>query len=178
MRNHAGFDGQVIRPVYIVEIDFPSGFFRANSSDKHLMVGGNLYYGVGNLGKISETGVSTGTQAQTVKLTLSHVPADQTAGIVAENTRNRPLKISMCLFTEAHALVAPPFVIFNGRIDSLNMEVAQAVTLQVSATSRLINWNRAVNSRYTNEDQQSKYPADKGFKFINQLQTLRIQWGT
>lgn len=177
MHNHAGFDGAVVRPVYLVEIDFPSGFFRANSSDKHLTVGGNLYYGVGNFGKISETGVTTGTAAQTVKLTLSNVPADQVAGVVAENTRKRPVVISMCLFTPAHALVAPPFVIFSGKIDSLNMEIAQAVTLQVSATSNLINWSRAVNSRYTNEDQQSKYPGDKGFKFINQLQTLRIQWG-
>lgn len=178
MRNHVGFDAAFIRPVYLVDIDLPSGPFRANSSDKNLTVGGFLYYGVGNLGKISDTGESVGTTAQQVKLTLTHVPQSMVADVVAENTRNRSVTISLCLFQPDHTLVAQPFVIFKGNIDTLTMEIAQAVNIQVAATSRLIKWARSPNGRYTNEDQQSKFPGDKGFQFVNQLTTLKLQWGS
>lgn len=178
MRTHAGFNGATVRPVYLVVIDLPSGMFRANSSDKNLTVGGDLYYGVGHLGKISEATESVGTAAQTLKLTLTSIPQSMVDGVVAENTRNKDLTVYLCLFQPDHSMVAAPFIIFKGKTDSLNMEVGQMVNIQVSATSRLRQWARSPNSRYTNEDQQSKYPGDKGFQFINALPSLRLQWGT
>jgi hypothetical protein len=57
------------------------------------------------------------------------------------------------------------------------MQLGPTITIQASLTSRLINWKRSTNSRYTNEDQQEKFPDDKGFRFINDLATRKIQWG-
>ncbi|MCW2763971.1 MAG: hypothetical protein JWR85_4172 [Marmoricola sp.] len=178
MRSHVGFTGGVVRPVYFVDIDFESGMFRANSSDRSIVFGGHEYFGVGNLGQISEYNTTTGTVATAIKLTLTAIPPEMTMDVAEENTRNRRVNVSIGLVDEAYALLAPPYIFFTGNTDTLSMDIGRMTTIQLSATSRLINWARSINTRYTNEDQQSQYPGDTGFQFVNKLMTLKLQWGS
>lgn len=178
MRSLIGFTADVIRPVYFVDIDFASGMFRANSSDKSIVYKTFEYFGVGNLGQISESNTTTGTAATGVKLSLTSIPPAMTQNIANEDTRNKRVNIAIGLMSETNVLLAPPFVFFVGNLDTLTMDIGQMITIQCSATSRLINWARSVNSRYTNEDQQAKFPGDIGFQFVNKLMTLKLQWGT
>ena len=178
MRNRLGFDAAVIRPVYFVDIDFASGPFRANSSDRDIVYNTFTYTGVGNLGQISETSTTTGTAATGIKLTLTSIPQAQAANISEENIRNRKVVVSIALLDAANAILTAPFVFFSGNMDSMTMDIGRVITVQCSATSKLINWARAINSRYTNEEQQSKFPGDIGFQFVNKLVTLKLQWGT
>lgn len=177
MRNRVGFTAGVLRPIYFVEILFASGPFRANSSDRTIAYNGFDYTGVGNLGQISDSHTTTGTVATGIKLTLTSIPPSLTQNIAAEDTRNRTCKVSIGLVDAAFVLVENPFVFFSGTIDTLVMDIGQMVTIQCSASSRLINWARSVNTRYTNEQQQSLYPGDIGFSFVNKLMTLKLQWG-
>lgn len=178
MRANPGFEEKILRPVYFLDIAFASGRFLANSADRNLTIGADLYYAVGSLGKIGEYITLTGVQASALKLTLSNIPIEAVGDIVNEETRNKRVKVAIALMDENHQLVTGLIYWFNGTIDSLAMEIGQSVSVALSASSRLLNWSRSVNSRYNNEDQQSKYPGDKGFKFISNLINLKIQWGT
>ena len=177
MRNYAGFDGAVIRPIYFVDIDLLSGPFRANSSDRNIVYNTFTYYGVGNLGQISESNVTTGTAATAIKLTLTSIPSAMAINVANEDTRNRRVNVAIVLLDAANVIIGTPLTFFSGNIDTLTMDIGKTITVQCSATSRLINWARAVNSRYTNEQQQSAYPGDIGFQFVNKLMTLKLQWG-
>lgn len=178
MKSHPGFEGKTIRQVYFVRIDLESGPFLANTSDRNITVGGDLYYGVGQLGKIGEFTTTSGTTATALKFTLTNIPSSMTGEVANENTRNKPVKVAIALLDQHNQLAADLIWWFSGTIDSLSMDIGQTVSVAASASSRLINWARSVNSRYTNEDQQSKYPGDKGFFFIADMMNIKLQWGS
>lgn len=177
MRNNPGFDDKVVRPVYFVEILFDSGPFLANTSDRNITVGGKLYYGVGSLGKIGEYTTTSGVAATALKFTLTSIPSSMTGEVVNENTRNKRVTVSIALVDRNNQLLTGLIVWFAGTIDSLTVDLGQSVSVAASASSRLINWARSVNTRYTNEDQQAKYPNDKGFKFMTDMANIKLRWG-
>lgn len=177
MRNNPGFDEKVVRPVYFVEILFDSGPFLANTSDRNITVGSKLYYGVGSLGKIGEYTTTSGVAATALKFTLTGIPSALTGEVVNQNTRNKRVIVSIALVDKHNQLATGLIVWFSGTIDSLTVDLGQIVSVAASASSRLINWARSVNTRYTNEDQQAKYPGDKGFKFITDMTSIKLRWG-
>jgi hypothetical protein len=181
MLDRVGFDAPFVRPIYFVEVQFESGWFRANSTPRTINVMGNDFAGVGNLGGIGETSATTGTAATSMKLTLNGIPLSFAALIVEENSRNRPVNCYVQLADEAEQAIpafGDPYQFFGGLSDQMTVSIAQFISVQLSASSKLINWNKPVSSRYTNEDQKSKYPLDNGFKFVNALATTKLQWGT
>lgn len=177
MRNHANFDGAVLRPVYFAAISFQSGVLRVNSSDRHITVDGEVYSAVGSLGQISEYAATTGTAATAMRLTLTGLPNAQAQQIANENAINHTVVMRIGLMDAAHAFITTPFIWFIGRVDSISLNIGRTTSVSLSASSRLINWAKATNGRYTHEDQQSKYPADKGMVFISQLPQRKILWG-
>lgn len=181
MLDRIGFDANRIGLIYFVEVLFESGWFRANSSPRNITIMGNEWAGVGNLGGIGESSNTTGTAATSMKLSLTGIPLAFAALIVEENSRNRPVNCYVLLVDEAEQPLAgfgDPYKFFGGLSDQMTINVAQFISVQLSASSKLINWNKPVSSRYTHEDQQSKFPLDNGFKFVNSLKTIKLQWGT
>lgn len=178
MRSYTEFTATVIRPIYFVEIDFEDAPFLANSSDRHITVDSKTYFAVSSLGKIGDYTTTSGVAATAMKLTLSGIPGDMVAYILAQNTRNKNVKVSVALADEANQLVTPLIIWFNGGIDSMTMNVGKQVGTALSASSRLLNWAKSVNSRYTNEDQQFRYPGDKGLQFIANVPQLKLRWGS
>ena len=56
-------------------------------------------------------------------------------------------------------------------------DTGETLTISVSIESRLIDLERPRIWRYTSEDQKRVYPTDKGFDFVNDLQSKQIIWG-
>lgn len=177
MRNHANFDARVVRPVFFVEIDAPTGFLRVNSSDRDIALEGFVFKGVGNLGQIGDYSATTGTAPTALRLTLLSIPNDLTQGIAVQQMRNRRVRVWMALLDGAALVATSPFIWFLGKCDTMSINVGRTTTVTLTATSRLINWARSANTRYTHEDQQKKYPADQGFKFVGSLATTKLTWG-
>ena len=61
---------EIIRPLLLVELDFPSGFVRMNTTNSSIVFDSDTYLGVGNLGKISSTTESSNLQADGVDIEL------------------------------------------------------------------------------------------------------------
>jgi hypothetical protein len=56
-------------------------------------------------------------------------------------------------------------------------EGPETATIAVGAESRLIDLQRPRVRRYTHESQKSRFPNDKGFEFVNDLQDKKFAWG-
>lgn len=177
MKTYSGFEDKVIRHAYFVYIDLPSGPFRATSLDRNITIDSYLYYAVGSLGKISEYSTKSGIEVGGLKFSLTGISPTMTADVVNENTRNRLIKVGLGLLDADNHILGSVIWWFTGNIDSMTVDVGQIVSVSASASSRLINWARSVNTRFTDEDQQAAYPGDKGFSFIASLQNSQIRWG-
>jgi hypothetical protein len=167
---------EVPRPFVFVELDYPGGFVRVNSTDREVTFNGNPYSGVGDLGSISVIGEGAGLQAQGVKLALSGIdPVFVSAAF--ENAQRRPGKVWVGFFDADFGLVIDPVLVFSGLIDNTTVDFGETATIMVILESRLITWERPKIQRYTNEAQQQLFPGDKFFEFLNQTVDKEIFWG-
>ncbi len=167
----------VVYPVNLVELDFSGGFVRVNSSIYSLTYDGDVYSGVGDLGRINSISEGSAVEARGVELNLSGIPSALISTVLTEHYQGRPCNIYFGLMTEAGALVADPILMFPGRMDTMDIELGTTATITVTAESRLADLNRPRVRRYTHEDQIAFYPDDLGLEFVPQMVEKELIWG-
>ncbi len=168
------------RPFILVELDYPSGFVRVNGTDRTVPfdsgTGEEDFLGVGRLGTIGLISEGSSLQAQGVELTLTGIqPANIT--LAFQNAQGRSGKVWVGFLDSNYVLVADPISVFSGLIDNSAIDIGSEATVTVTIESRLINWERTKTRRYTNEDQQQRFPGDKFLEFVNQIVEKEILWG-
>jgi hypothetical protein len=68
--------------------------------------------------------------------------------------------------------------VFSGELDQMNIEEnGDTAVVSVTAENVLVKLERPVVRRFTNEDQKSRFPDDKGLEFVASLQDKDILWG-
>lgn len=173
----------VVRPVMLVELDFPSGFLRVNSTDRTITLdpGGSPsqaedFLGVGRLGGVSTVGESSQLQASGVKLSLSGIPPAQIAAAF-ERAQGRPGRIWLGFLDQTYRLVIDPVLVFSGLIDDTTIDLGALAKVTLSVENRMIAWERPKVRRYTNENHQQRFADDKFFEFVNPTVEKELLWG-
>lgn len=70
------------------------------------------------------------------------------------------------------------YTLFAGYIDQMVIESgAETCTIGVTVESKLIDLERPRIRRYTDENQQLRYPGDLAFEFVPRLQKEVLTWG-
>lgn len=166
----------VVRAV-AVALDFPSGIARWNSSPADIVIGGDLFLGVGALGTISaaEEGIELRSYGMTVGIT--GVPSDAVAIALGQAYQGRPGTVwEVVLDAEQWVPIAAPIVIFRGRMDQMNITVGVTAQITVSLENRLTDWERPKIRRYNSVDQRARDPNDGSFRFLPATTEKEIIW--
>ncbi len=168
------------RPFVFVELDFPTGFVRLNSTDRSIFFdsgsGSVEFLGKGNMGSVSTIGEGAGLQAQGVELSLSGIPGSHISAAF-ENAQRRAGKVWVGFLDSSYALVSDPVLVFSGLVDNSAIELGETATVTIFLESRLITWERVKIQRYTNESQQQLFAGDKFLEFVNQMVEKELIWG-
>jgi hypothetical protein len=168
---------EAVTAVTLVELQFGAGTLYANNSPVNIPYGGNTYLGVGKLGAIAEIEESTDTAASTMTLSLVGIDTTLVSAALNEDYKNREAIISTAFLNAQDAVLGAPAVVFRGRMDSMALEIGDVANISLSIVNRLSDWERTRNGRYTNEEQQSNYPGDKGLEFMVQAVEKELFWG-
>jgi hypothetical protein len=190
-----------IQPFFAVELYFDTTTLYMWTGLGNLTVGGTTYTGTGQLLQISEIGETAQIAAKGATITLSGVPSELISLALTEPYQGRLCKIFFgaidanrvyltdedgnYILAEDSSLIDislgdPNSIveIFSGYMDQMNIdEGAETSTIGLSVESRLIDLERARVFRYTDANQKSRYPNDKGFEFVEDLQDKRFNWG-
>lgn len=167
-------DGQV-RPVYLVRMAFDSTVL-VNSSPYTITYNSEDYLGVGTLGAIEAIQEGAEMQAYGVKFTISGIPSEYISIALGEHYQGNDVKVYLALLDEDHALI-DAVLIWNGRMDTMDIDMGDTATITVTAESYLADWDRPRIRRYNDADQQQEYPGDKGLEFVEQMVEKTILWG-
>jgi len=149
-----------------------------------------VWTGLGNITFLSTTFVGTGeilgistitengaVQANGLDVTFNGLDASLVATALTDNYQGRSAKVYLGSITESYAVVADPYLLFSGRMDTMNIsDDGERANITVSCESRLVDLNRPKVRRYTQVDQQAEFSGDKGFDFISSLQEKSIRW--
>lgn len=165
-------------PIFLVEADFASGPARFWSGLGELIWDGKTWVGTGTLGQIGTLPETAGLQAQGVTLSLSAIPSYLMGQVLTEVRHGKPATIWFGLVDDTGAVVIDPYQAFSGRIDAAKInDDGKNSVITLSVESRLIDFSRGRERRYTHEDQQIDFPGDKGFEYVPQVQQWVGTWG-
>ncbi len=156
---------EVVQRTVAIALDFPSGVVRVNGSPADIAFGGDTYIGVGGLGSISAVRESNELRAYDLTLGLSGVPSDSVALALTEAYQGRAGTVWEVLLQDG-VVVADPVIAFRGRMDQMNVSTGQTSAVTVKLINRLADWERPKIRRYTNEEQDRRFPGDGFFRFV------------
>jgi hypothetical protein len=168
----------VVAPVLFADLDFPSGHVRVHSGVGTITWGGYDWLGVGTFGDISGLTESAELERKTVTYTLRGVPNDLISVVLGENYQGRTDRVYIAFFnTTTYQMVADPHLLHSGLMDVTAIKESSTCTITVTSESRIASWSRPVVRRYTDAEQQRRFPGDKGLEFISQAAQKEIVWG-
>lgn len=152
----AAAQAAVVRPVFLVRLDYASGVVRLSSAPFNVAWGGETFLGVGSLGAITAVEEGADLQTYAVQMQLSGVRPELIALALGEHYQGRDARLLLALVDEQHALIADPVVVFRGRMDTQDIELGDTGTIVLTARSRLADWHRPRIRRYTDAEQRAR----------------------
>ncbi len=170
---------QVVRPILLAEFDFETSTDRAWSGFGQLEWGGFTWYGAGILGKVSTVEETAELRATGASFQLSGIPADLIDKVSNFPIQGHKAKLYLGFIEEDFkVLIMDPVLIFDGRMDTVEiLDSGETATVTLTAESRLRDLERPRTKRYTDADQQSRFPGDKGLEYVPSMQDKQIIWG-
>jgi hypothetical protein len=73
--------------------------------------------------------------------------------------------------------VADPLLVFVGRMDHMEVTDGETATVTLALENELAAWDKPRVRRFTDADQKSEYPNDRGFEFVTEAATRVVAWG-
>lgn len=162
--------------LFFVQLDFTQPL-RVCSAGYDIAWNGVNWLGLGALGSIEPIEEQATLEATGIRLTLTGIPPEMIAISLGEQYQGRPCQIWFAPLREDLQLAVQPVRLFYGGMDTMDAEVGETATISLSAESRMVAWDKPKVRRYNNEDQQSRYPGDRGFEYVPQMVEKNLMWG-
>ncbi len=165
---------EVIEPFFALDLEFDSGTLRFWTGVGTKSINGEDYIGAGTFLNLSDIEETAEIAAAGVTISLSGIPAELLSLALSEPYQNRRCIVYFGLAGSE----ADMAVIFIGTMDRMDIEEgAETSVIQLSVENRLLDLERARVRRYTSNDQQSRFPGDRGFDFVETIQDRDLFWG-
>ena len=169
---------EYIRPIVLYQGEFASGTVRLWSGIGDLPWNGHTWLGAGQLAGISAIEESTDVRANSVRLSLSGIPASTIALVLGDVQQGRPGILWFGLLDDNDQVIADPYLTYEGRLDVPEIdEDGETALVSIVYENALVDLERPREFRYTDEAQKAFYPDDRGFEYVESLQDWNGVWG-
>jgi hypothetical protein len=167
-------DDEVMQPFFAIELSFDSGALRLWTGVGDRTLNGQTYIGAGAFLQVSELQETAEIQVAGATLSLSGIPSELLSLALTEPYQQRPCRIYFGIVGGEDEMVE----VFTSRMDQMTIdEGPETSTIQLTIENVLVDLERPRIRRYTNNDQQSRFPGDRGLEFVETIQQREIFWG-
>ena len=197
----SALEASEIQPLFAVQLmlDAQPLYFWTGLGD--LTIDGITYVGTGQFLAVSEMEETAEIAAKGAVITLSGIPSELLSLAISTPYQGRLCKILFgainankqylkqengdFVLTEAGGKIdvtdgddTPAINLFTGYIDKMDIdEGPETSTIAMSIESRLIDLERPRIFRFSDQNQKTRYPTDKGLEFVEDLQDKQFNWG-
>jgi hypothetical protein len=167
-----------LSPILLANLGFSTPVYLWNGYG-NLVYNSTTYLGLGTFGTISPVEETTDLAARGITMKLSGVPTANVSLALTEDYQGRECSILFgALSPTAGTLISSPVTVFSGRMDVMQIsDDGQTAEIIMTAESRLMDFKRPREVRYTDEEQQNLFAGDLGLEFVNDIQEKAIYWG-
>jgi hypothetical protein len=137
----------------------------------------HTYSGIGSLAGIGGVTEGLEVQASGTSLTLSGIDPALLAESLADIKSGAPAKVWIGALTPSGVLIAR-YLWFSGVIDKPEVsEDDKTISITLALESRLLDFGRATQRRYTSADQRLVHPTDMAMDWVEIQNDIAINWG-
>ena len=170
-------EDDVIRPFFAAKFEFATVTIRYWSGYGNITVNAEVYKGIGTFGQINTVNETIETRAVSQDFILSGVPKANLSLALKDSYTGKNVTLYIGLFNTSHQVVSDVHKIFKGFIDTITFdEGADTSRIRIRAESRLVQLERSIEKRYTEQQQKSEYASDEGFSLLDELQDRSVVW--
>lgn len=169
---------EIVRPILLAFFDFISAQTWLWSGVGDLSWNGETWKGIGQFGRVTSVEETVELRAAGMSLELSGVNSENIIDVVSDPIQGQRAQLYLGFLDENFALITAPVMIFDGRMDTVEItDGAAAAVITLAVENRLRDLERPRLRRYTDADKQSRFPGDRGLQYVPSLQDLDIPWG-
>lgn len=166
-----------LRPFFAVSIALPDPVY-AWSGIGEITFDGKTFDGVGSLGGVSAISEQADGTASGLSLSLSGIDPDFTQYLIEQPYRGAQVDLYIGTLNEGFSEVASWKRLSRWRLNAVSVvEDESGLQVNVECEGAFIDQARARVRRFTNEEQQRRYPGDKFFEYMAAMQEVRVIWG-
>jgi hypothetical protein len=167
-----------LNPFYATSLDFDAGTVRYWTGYGTITINSATYAGIGALSSISTIEETEDLSARGLVIDLTGVPNDLVAAALTEPYQGRTAAVRFGTLNADTGAVIESITIFSGRMDTMAISNdGKSAQIGISVESKLVDFKRTRESRYTHEEQLRRFPADTGLEYVTGLQDKVIYWG-
>lgn len=172
----ARIDASHVRVLMFCSLDFDSGTLYVHNGIGTHTWGGHDWLGLGDFGGVDL--IEEGEQATpyAVRLRLSGLDSTMASEALTGDYHLREVVLYVGFLDSANVLVDTPDLIWSGQMDTIEVVAGTENVILVTCESYLAKLDRSNGKLFTDAEQRKAYSADTFFKYLPQMQDLRLVW--
>jgi len=166
-----------LNPVELVYLGISTGTYYTDHY-KNLTFDGNTYTASSLFLGSSEVQETADVAVNTLTLKFSGADTTIISLLLNNNYMNKPAKVYRGFLDDSQALIADPFLLFDGRISNFALEEnATTSSVNIIVTSHWADFEKTSGRRTAENSQKLYFPNDKGMEFASKT-AQKIKWGS
>jgi hypothetical protein len=147
----------------------------------NIIYDGNTYLGLGKVAGVAGLEESESLVPAAIRLSLNGLDPDLLAEVLDSSTFGSRITL-MIGYRQDDGLLVPsttPWIFYKGRVENADSTRGKNNSISITIQHDLAVLSRKVGSKYTNEEQQRRYPGDTAFQHIEKMATItkQLNWG-
>jgi hypothetical protein len=184
MSNRDGVDATVEAAIaephltlcHLVEIGFASGTIRLTDAAHNLTWNSQTWTGLGNLGQMDSIKEASTGEVTGLRFQLAAPISGYLSIVLGEHVQGSPVTVYVGFCNSSHVVVRAP-VEWTGRVDTMTVsDSGENSVIQLTAESRVADWQRPKERRHNLEDHRIDYADDRFYEFVPTMVEKEIVW--
>ncbi|MGF7180381.1 hypothetical protein [Tunturiibacter psychrotolerans] len=168
----------VIQPFFMAILSFKSSIQYVWTGYGNLVWNSQTYLGVGSFASVGTIAESTEIEATGISLTLSGIDPVLEGDSQNDMVPGAQANLYFGLLANG-AIIGSPYMVFGGAMDKATIDMGpDTMSITIDIESRMIDFTRASNRRYTSADQRLYFPTDTAFDQVPALNDQALIWGS
>ncbi|MBI6188646.1 hypothetical protein JEP98_05665 [Providencia rettgeri] len=164
--------------VVAAKLDLKSGVTCVHTGTGNLIIAGEVYQGVGQLGAIESVKEGLSTSPTQLLLSLSGFDSKLVGEVLNERSRGRDVRLMLVAIDEDNGQPILADVIFAGQIANLSVTTGEENKIGLTVSNRFERWSIGLPDRFTDESWSKRHNGDRIFRYVAQMAERSIYWGS
>lgn len=175
--NEAALQEKLVRYALFIRIDWPTQLITIHNGYGSFVFNGETYLGIGSQGQVGLVKESLEMRPDSARFKLAGAPSNLLQEIFEQDYHRKAVNIYYSLVNERFQLVDPPFEIWTGSLNYIDVDDDGSVAeITVDCISESAEWKEPHVSRHTDAEQRRLFTGDLGHEFMHTFKHKKVLW--